>query len=227
MKGKVLLIGNSDGIGLALTRQLLERDWSVYGISRSASSIVSPQYSHSVSSVCEPNYRTLLDKILGSEKLDLCVYCAGIGDLFNAKQMERDVVTIETNLIGLAKTAEIVIPRMCATPPGVFVGLSSMADLIRSASAPAYAASKAGMSAYLEGLGGALRNTGVSVVNIRLGFVDTKMAKAPFKPFMMSAEQAAERILRSVLARSPKSRVNIPRRMALIMRFLHILPKKT
>ena len=34
---RALLIGNSDGIGLALTEALLAQDWQVTGISRSPS----------------------------------------------------------------------------------------------------------------------------------------------------------------------------------------------
>ena len=44
--------------------------------------------------------------------------------------------------------------------------------------APSYSASKAGLSSWLGGLALALRPRGVHVTNVRLGFVDTKMAKA-------------------------------------------------
>jgi NAD(P)-dependent dehydrogenase (short-subunit alcohol dehydrogenase family) len=81
---------------------------------------------------------------------------------------------------------------------------------------PAYYASKAGMTSYLEGLAGAVRTTGVSVVNVRLGFVDTKMAKSPWKPWMISADEAAERILHTLFKSRPARRVNIPRRAAAV-----------
>jgi len=51
-----------------------------------------------------------------------------------------------------------------------------------SSEAPAYNASKAALSSYVEGLSLALRGTGVALTNVRLGFVDTKMAKASAKP---------------------------------------------
>jgi NAD(P)-dependent dehydrogenase (short-subunit alcohol dehydrogenase family) len=72
------------------------------------------------------------------------------------------------------------------------------------------------MTYYLEGLAGAVRRTGVAVVNVRLGFVDTKMAKAPWKPWMISPDEAAKRILRSLLQDQPATRVNIPRRSAVV-----------
>jgi NAD(P)-dependent dehydrogenase (short-subunit alcohol dehydrogenase family) len=74
------------------------------------------------------------------------------------------------------------------------------------------------MTRYLEGLARAVRGTGIAVVNVRLGFVDTKMAKASWKPFVLSADEAARRILRAVLVDRPAVRVNIPRRAAAVAR---------
>jgi len=41
MKGKALLIGNSDGIGLATTKELLNREWRVISISSMAGEMLS------------------------------------------------------------------------------------------------------------------------------------------------------------------------------------------
>jgi hypothetical protein len=51
---------------------------------------------------------------------------------------------------------------------------------------------------------------------VRLGFVDTKMAKAPWKPWMISPDEAADRILGALLKKRPAVRVNIPRRAAVV-----------
>ena len=151
-------------------------------------------------------------------RIRLCVYCAGIGDHFAVDGLQQDVATFQVNLVGLARTVERIVPRMMRDGPAVFAGLSSLADVIPSRAAPAYAASKAGMTYYLEGLAGAMRKSGVSVVNVRLGFVDTKMAKSPWKPWMISPDEAAKRILHSLLQDRPATRVNIPRRAAAVAR---------
>lgn len=213
-----LLIGNSDGIGLAMTRRLLERGFAVTGVSKSPSPVSHEAYRHIVLNVLSADYGARLDAALPSGRIRLCVYCAGIGDHFAMDALPQDVATLEVNLIGLAKTVERMLPRMVADGPAVLAGLSSLADVAPSRVAPAYAASKAGMTYYLEGLAGAVRRTGVSVVNVRLGFVDTKMAKSPWKPCMISADEAAERILHSLLQGRPPTRVNIPRRAAAVAR---------
>src|SRR5258708_6348676 len=70
-----------------------------------------------------------------------------------------------------------------------------------SAAAPGYAASKAGLSAYLRGLSLALRPHGVAVTAFRPGFVDAKMAKSDRRPAMMTADQAADIIVRAIARR--------------------------
>jgi hypothetical protein len=61
-----------------------------------------------------------------------------------------------------------------------------------------------------------LRSAGVAVTNIRFGFVDTKMAKAPFRPMMMTPERAAAHVL-SCLVRKPLQ-LSTPRSVAAFLR---------
>jgi len=197
MNQNALLVGNSDGIGLGLTEELLEMGWSVRGVSRSDSCVKSSGYRHSVLDVGDRGYTNTLRSIVEEmPSLDLCVYCAGIGELLNPRNMESELRIFDVNLIGMVKTASVVIPAMAEKGAGHFIGLSSVADEILSAEAPSYHASKAGFSNYLEGLALALKPAGVHISNVRFGFVDTKMAKGDVKPFMMSADRAVEHLLR-------------------------------
>jgi NAD(P)-dependent dehydrogenase (short-subunit alcohol dehydrogenase family) len=103
-----------------------------------------------------------------------------------------DATTVRVNFEAMVSCAAVVIPAMVRAREGHFVGLSSIGDGV-SSDAPAYAASKAGVSSYLAGLALALRPMGVFVTNVRFGFVDTKMAKSPVKPWMISVDQAVRR----------------------------------
>jgi short-subunit dehydrogenase len=124
-----LLIGNSDGIGLAMTRRLLERGFAVTGVSRSPSPVSHQAYRHIVLNVSSADYGARLDAALPSDRIRLCVYCAGIGDHFAIDGLRQDVATLEVNLIGLARTVERVLPRMVADGPAVFAGLSVSTSL--------------------------------------------------------------------------------------------------
>ena len=191
-----VVIGNSDGIGLAVTKKLIELGWTVQGISRSESSIRNPRYSHIVADVQDSTYSETLKSALDNLKqVELCIYCVGIGELLDFECMEREETIMNVNLIGMIKTVAAVVPVMVRQKESHFIGLSSVADEMVSSEAPSYSASKAGFSNYLEGLAFALKPKGVHVTNIRFGFVDTKMAKADKKPFMMSVEKAADHVL--------------------------------
>lgn len=207
-----IIVGASSGIGLALARRLVDAGWTVTGLARGPAGFEHARYRHVAADVRAATYRETLS---GEPLPDVCVYAAGIGhelDLTNAAH-EADVFV--TNLVGLAVTVEVLLPRMIAAGAGHLIGISSQADQLRSADAPSYAASKAGMSSYLEGLALACRRSKVAVTNIRFGFVDTAMAKSKVKPFMISADRAA-RIVERCIARRPIRRT-APLRMAALL----------
>src|SRR5688572_19057743 len=98
--GVALLIGNSDGIGLALTRRLLERGFAVTGVSKSPSPVSHEAYRHVVLDVSSADYAIELEAALPSGRIPLCVYCAGIGDHFALDGLQQDVATLQVNLVG-------------------------------------------------------------------------------------------------------------------------------
>ena len=196
MQHRALIIGNSDGIGLAASKALLDKKWKVIGISRRPSPVNHPDYTHKVLNLNDDDYAEQLDSAVRSqEPLDVCIFCAGIGEMLDTKQMEKEIEIINVNFLGMVKTAATIIPAMVAQGKGHFIGLSSVADEMLSAEAPSYHASKAGFSNYIESLALALRPSGVSITNVRFGFVDTKMAKGDVKPFMMSVDRAVQHLL--------------------------------
>lgn len=194
MSPKAILIGNSDGIGLATTGRLLEAGWEIIGISRSESPVANPDYRHYVADVTDSGYSEWIAGIASRDRFDLCIYFAGIGELLDPMDMKEEPRIFDVNLTGMVKTAAAVIPGMVERGSGHFIGLSSLADELCSAVAPSYHASKAGFSNYLGGLALALKPLGVFVTNVRFGFVDTKMAKGDVKPFLMSVEKAVDAI---------------------------------
>lgn len=199
MKKKALIIGNSDGIGLELTKTLLEKGWEIIGISKSGSQLKHDQYTHMIVSVASHEYTEILKELQSKNSdIDLVVYCAGIGKLLEFSNMGYEKAVFEVNLMGMIKTAEIIIPFFVDKRMGHFIGISSLADEMLSEEAPSYYAAKAAFSNYLEGLALATDRHGVSVTNIRFGFVNTKMAKGDVKPFMMSVQKAVNHILKCI-----------------------------
>jgi NAD(P)-dependent dehydrogenase (short-subunit alcohol dehydrogenase family) len=213
-----LIIGNSDGIGLHSTRRLLDRGWQVTGVSRRASPVGHAGYQHHVLDVTQRDYVERLCAILGQGPVDTCIYCAGIAGPPDPRNLGSDVHVFDVNLMGALRTAEVVVPAMVAAGRGHLVVLSSQADAMVLPGFPSYAASKAALSSYFEGLGLALRPHGVAVSNLRFGFVDTKMARATVRPFMYTLDQAVD-VVESVLRKRPL-RLTRPLSVAVMVRLL-------
>jgi len=209
-----LIIGNSDGVGLGFTKELLNQGWQVKGVSRSLSPIRDAHYSHVISQVQDADFADNLRSILNEmASIDICVYCVGIGELLNLENMSEEIKIVDVNFLSMIKSVSLIIPHMVKSGKGHFIGLSSVADAMLSAEAPSYHASKAGFSNYLESLALSTRSHGVFVSNVRFGFVDTKMAKGDVKPFMMTVDEAVAHICRCMdtkQVRMTRPRIVIP-----------------
>ena len=209
MQQTALMVGNSDGIGLGMTKRLLSAGWNVLGISRSDSPVRNTGYQHHVVDVRDRQYPELIETLLQNNPVVLCIYFAGIGELLSPRDMHHEAEIIDVNLTGMVRTAAGVVPHKVRNGKGHFVGVSSMADELLSAEAPSYHASKAGFSNYLGGLALALKPKGVQVTTVRFGFVDTKMAKGDVKPLMMSVEKAVDHL--EVCIRRKPARYSAPK----------------
>jgi short-subunit dehydrogenase len=213
---RALLVGNTDGIGLAATRRLLGAGWEVVGVSRRESALRDAAYRHVVLDAGAGDFAERLAAALGDSPFDLCIYLVGIGELLDPLAMDEEARVFEVNLTGMVRTAAVVVPAMVRRGRGHFIGVSSLADELVSAESPSYCASKAGFSRYLGGLALALRPRGVRVTNVRFGFVDTKMAKGRVRPLMMSVERAVDH-LETCIRRRPASYA-VPLGMVLLMK---------
>lgn len=212
-----LVIGASSGIGEAVARRLVAAGWTVVGVARRGAALEAAGYHHVIGDVRSPDYRGVLAGVLERFGVpEVCVYAAGIGVVLELGEMAREAEVFAINLVGAVITAEVVVPRMVARRAGHFVGLSSQADRLIASETPSYAASKAGLSSYLEGLALACRPHGVAVTNVRFGFVDTAMSRdQAIRPFLITAERAAALVERCLVRRP--IRFTAPWRMAALV----------
>ena len=131
---------------------------------------------------------------------------------------------LEVNVIGLAATLAAFAPAMRAARSGTLCGITSVAGLRGIPGAGAYSASKAAAATWLEALRVELRGSGVAVVTICPGYVDTPMTRVNRyrMPFLLPPDEAARRMARAIEAR--RRFAVIPWQMAIIGRILSILP---
>jgi len=107
---------------------------------------------------------------------------------------------LDTNVFGMVATFQPFVESMRKERRGALVGIASIAGFRGLPGAGAYSASKAAAIAYLESLRIELAESGVAVVTICPGFIDTPMTENnPYRmPFLMSVDAAAHRIARAV-----------------------------
>ncbi len=131
---------------------------------------------------------------------------------------------MDINVLGMARTFQPFVAGMCASRCGSLVGIASVAGFRGLPGAGAYSASKAAAINYLESLRVELRGGGVAVTTLCPGYIATPMtARNPYPmPFILSAEQAAKKMLLAIDAR--RSWVVMPWQMALVGKIMRVLP---
>ena len=116
MAKRILIVGNSDGIGAATTAALVARGESVVGVSRSPSSLMPPargdeSHRHEVMDVTDPAYPALLGRLVQETgPFDACIYCVGVGSELELSDLSHEAMVFEVNLTAMVRTLEILLP---------------------------------------------------------------------------------------------------------------------
>jgi len=132
--------------------------------------------------------------------------------------------TFATNNTGLAATFHPFIGPMVQRGSGSLVGIASVAAIRGLPGHGAYCASKAAVVAYCESLRGELRSSGVKVVTLLPGYVDTPLTQKnryPM-PFLLSPADFADRAFQAISVQT-SYRV-IPWQMGVVAKLLRLLP---
>ncbi|HEY3075081.1 MAG TPA: SDR family oxidoreductase [Burkholderiales bacterium] len=131
---------------------------------------------------------------------------------------------LEVNVVGMAASLAVFAPAMRRAGRGTLACIASVAGFRGLAGNGAYSASKAAARIWTESLRTELYGSGVSVVCICPGYVDTPLTRVnSFRmPFLLSADEAAPRIARAIAAR--RRLAVIPWQMALVSIVLRAMP---
>jgi short-subunit dehydrogenase len=128
------------------------------------------------------------------------------------------------NFTGTILFCEAARKRLLARGGGTLCVLSSVAGERARKPVVIYGASKAGLSAYLEGLDHKFRAAGLRTICVKPGFVRTSMTEGlPQPPFAADPEPVAKTILRAIDRGTPV--VYAPAIWALVMLVIRSLPR--
>jgi short-subunit dehydrogenase len=132
--------------------------------------------------------------------------------------------TFATNNVGMAAAFHPFVAAMVERGSGTLVGVASVAGIRGLPGHGAYCASKAAAISYCESLRGELRDSGVKVVTLLPGYVDTPLTQGnryPM-PFLMQPQDFARQAARAIGRQ--RSYTVIPRPMGWVAKLLRALP---
>ncbi len=232
------ITGASSGIGQALAQRYAQAGWRVALVARRAADLIDWAQAHGWTAERCQVYGAdvrVMDEIIGAAQAclarqgvpDVVIANAGISiGMDSAERADLDVMarTFATNNLGLAATFHPFIEPMRQRGSGALVGIASVAAIRGLPGHGAYCASKAGVVSYCESLRGELRGSGVRVVTLLPGYVDTPLTRGnryPM-PFMLSPDAFATRAVRAIAA-GASYRV-LPWPMGVAAKLLRLLP---
>jgi short-subunit dehydrogenase len=225
--------GAGSGIGRALALELARRGVKVAGSGRSADKLEAlaaanpsimafPVDVTDRAAMC--NAAAAIEQQLGP--IDVAIFSAGVWHAIGASNFDGASIAevININYLGIVYGIEAVLPPMVARGAGQLALISSVAGYRGFPRTAAYAPSKAAVISLAEALKPELDRAGIAISVVNPGYVATPMNegyRGP-TPFIISAEDAAGRIIRGL--EGAKFEIAFPWQMVTLLKLVRMLP---
>lgn len=183
---KAIIIGASSGIGRELAKILSQNNYIIGLAGRRVELLSELQreipdtYIKRIDVIRTKEAIEILEEFITEMGgVDLVVISAGVGFINPDLNWEQERETIDTNILGFTAMANVAFKYFCKQGSGHIVGISSIAAIRGGSESPAYNASKAFISNYMEGLRqkASKLKSPITITDIQPGFVNTAMAK--------------------------------------------------
>jgi len=233
---RIVIIGATSGIGLELAKLYIQngdrvgvtgrRGYLLDKLQQQFPSQVETEPFDVMGLENVPHLESLIKKLGG---LDTLIYNSGFGNISDQLDWTIDKQTTQTNVNGFVEIVNYAFNYFVKQGRGQIAAISSIASLRGNSQAPAYSASKAFMSTYMEGLyfkSVRLKKRdpviAISITDIQPGFVNTKMAKGKIRFWQAAVEKASRQIFKAI--NNKKRKVYITRRWAIVAWILKWMP---
>ena len=228
---KVIIIGATSGIGRELASIYAGNGYFVGITGRRNELLVSLQNKFPKNIVTEcfdvtqkeniPHLQALIKKLDG---LDIIIYNSGYGDISKTLDWDIEKQTTEVNVDGFVEIICYAFNYLVNQGHGQIACISSVASIRGNSMAPAYSASKAFESTYMEGiwLKAKKMKKDIAVTDIQPGYVATNLAKGNYKFWEATPQKAAQQIYEAI--NKKKKIAYITKRWWLVAKVLRWLP---
>jgi NAD(P)-dependent dehydrogenase (short-subunit alcohol dehydrogenase family) len=180
----VLITGCSSGIGRASALRLAGSGWTVYATARRLESLAELAdagcHTLALDVTDEDSMRAAVDSVEQAEgAIGVLINNAGYsqGGAIETVPMEAVRRQFETNVFGLVRLTQLVLPRMRAQRWGRVVNVGSMGGLLSFPGAGHYHASKHALEAISDALRFELRGFGIKVILLEPGLITTEFGE--------------------------------------------------
>lgn len=217
MPGNVLITGASGGIGAAVARQCARPGVTLFlwgrNIERLQQTARTCELRGAVAHVRVldlANAQQALTALREDDDLaplDACIMAAGVPDIRPPDALTELPETVlhiaEVNFTTPVTLATEAARRMAERGAGRIVAIGSVAAFHDLPFATAYSGSKAGLLRFMTALHAAMKPHNVGVTIVSPGYIDTAMSRRldGARPFLMSPEAAASRLLQAMRRR--------------------------
>jgi NAD(P)-dependent dehydrogenase (short-subunit alcohol dehydrogenase family) len=180
----VLITGCSSGIGWATAERLARRGWTVYATARDVEAVAPLEALGCrllpLDVTEEDSMRAAVEEVERMEgAVGVLVNNAGYSQSGAVEEVPMDQVRrqFETNVFGLVRLCQLVLPGMRRQGSGKIVNLSSMGGRLTFPGGGFYHASKYAVEALSDALRFEVRGFGVEVVVVEPGLIRTGFAR--------------------------------------------------
>jgi len=232
MSKNAIVFGATSGIGRELAKLLVKDDYKVLITGRRKVFLEALKKSNPTNYIVRQHditdlsdTETLFKEIPSIfDHVDLIIHNSGIMETNFDLEWSKDLPTLETNVLGATKIYQLSYNYFKNQGFGHLVSITSIASLVGNRHVPAYHASKAYQSNYMESLWMKAKRTKkakITITNILPGFVDTDIIAG--KTFWMAPLDKAVNQIYSAI-RKKKRKAYITKRWRLIAIMMKIFP---
>jgi len=188
MNGLVILVtGASSGIGHSIASHLALKGYLVIGTSRNSQSSREPFSWEILNVESQTSVQNCIKRIISQHKrIDVVINNAGMGMISSLEEAPMHSIeqVLNTNLMGVVRITQAVLPHMRAQENGKIINISSIAGLMGLPYRSIYSASKFAVEGLTESLRTEVRKFGIEVCTLQPGSIltDIQANRASYIP---------------------------------------------